>query len=268
MAKPVRGRRGKGGLKGRVQIQGIDENASVNESGHVDRPAPARVTRNSKNTRSANDDEKVEGPENNTRVTRNLKNKRSAIENSDSSIKKNSDGPEEKAELEEPKNTRVTRNSKNKQSVVEASDLDAPNETLEEPKKNTRVTRNSKNKGSVIGENSRLENVEKKKMRGGAKGRKQKEECVGAAAAAAGGGKETCDDGREKENLNGDESGNWPDLEKLSLGEWFDFLEVHLPKQIIDATEEMFDSMRQKAERLREYITTQQENHKVEVPVD
>jgi len=64
-------------------------------------------------------------------------------------------------------------------------------------------------------------------------------------------GKENCDV-NEKENLIGVE--NWSDLEKISLGEWFDFLEVYLPKQIHDETEEIIDSMRQKAEGLCDYV--------------
>ncbi|KAJ1408464.1 SMAD/FHA domain superfamily [Sesbania bispinosa] len=104
---------------------------------------------------------------------------------------------------------------------------DAPEQKVDEPK-NTRVTRNSKNnKRGAIGDSPQdssllcgMENVERKKRRGGAKRKKLHEQCG-----------------------------------------------VHLPKQILDATEEMFDSMRQKAERLREYIIMQKD-YKVEMPFE
>ncbi|XP_027348344.1 FHA domain-containing protein At4g14490-like [Abrus precatorius] len=120
-------------------------------------------------------------------------------------------------------------------TLIEISDLDAP---VEEPK-------NSKEAIGDSTENSRIEcgvkNFEKKETRDDSEIKE-----------------------REKENLNG----NWPDLKKMSLGEWFDFLEVHFPKQIMDATEEMIESMNQKAQRLRDYIIlTQQQNDKVKLAV-
>lgn len=58
------------------------------------------------------------------------------------------------------------------------------------------------------------------------------------------------------------------DLEKITLGEWFDFLDVHLPKQIIDVTEGMILDMKQKAARFHDFLLQQKNSDsKVELPV-
>ncbi|KAL6578603.1 hypothetical protein OROMI_008819 [Orobanche minor] len=47
------------------------------------------------------------------------------------------------------------------------------------------------------------------------------------------------------------------DLEKMTLGEWLDFLYDYLPKQIIDETEQMISEMKQQAERVHEFMVQQ-----------
>ncbi|XP_065863133.1 FHA domain-containing protein At4g14490-like [Euphorbia lathyris] len=62
----------------------------------------------------------------------------------------------------------------------------------------------------------------------------------------------------DSENLGlGKETVDW---EKMTLGQWFDFMEVHLPKQITEATEEMIEGMRRKAELLTEYMIEQKKS--------
>ena len=56
---------------------------------------------------------------------------------------------------------------------------------------------------------------------------------------------------------SGVEAGDGPDLEKMSLGEWFDYLEVYLPKQIHEETEEMILRMNQRAEQFHEFVLKQ-----------
>nr|GMC82992.1 FHA domain-containing protein At4g14490-like [Ipomoea batatas] len=62
-------------------------------------------------------------------------------------------------------------------------------------------------------------------------------------------------------NVSGGNMGK-PDVEEvnleiLTLGEWLDYLEIYVPKQIIDVTEEMILEMRKKAEKLQEFMLHQ-----------
>ncbi|CAJ1948622.1 unnamed protein product [Sphenostylis stenocarpa] len=156
--------------------------------------------------------------------------------------------------VEEPK---ITGNP-NLFEISDSNDENLDASVVKEPK-NARGIRHRKNTRGVT---ANIENVEKKTKRGVAGKRELDKE-----GEDRNGVKEACD-GKEKGNLNEDD-GNWLDLNKMTLGEWFDFLEFHLPKQIIDETEEMIGSMTQKAERLREYIAVmQQHNVKGKMPIE
>lgn len=69
-------------------------------------------------------------------------------------------------------------------------------------------------------------------------------------------------DVEQKEEESGVNKGNVdlgvePDLEKMTLGEWFDFLEVYLPKKLHDETEELISNMKQRARQFHEYSVQQ-----------
>lgn len=71
-------------------------------------------------------------------------------------------------------------------------------------------------------------------------------------AAKEGDVKESGDKVEDKEG-NGVEE-HKVDLAKMTLGEWFDYMEVYLRKQILDSTEKMIEEMKSKAERVHKYM--------------
>lgn len=49
-----------------------------------------------------------------------------------------------------------------------------------------------------------------------------------------------------------------PDLAKMTLGEWFDYVEVYFPKVIHDETETMIPSMKEQAGKFHEFRLQQE----------
>ncbi|KAK9070145.1 hypothetical protein SSX86_010545 [Deinandra increscens subsp. villosa] len=51
----------------------------------------------------------------------------------------------------------------------------------------------------------------------------------------------------------GPDNGQWLDLEKMTLSDFFDYLEVQLPKEIYDKTEKIISDMQEKARKCHEF---------------
>ncbi|XP_018441705.1 FHA domain-containing protein At4g14490-like [Raphanus sativus] len=49
------------------------------------------------------------------------------------------------------------------------------------------------------------------------------------------------------------------DLEKMTLGDWFEYMKVHLRKRIVDKTEKMIEDMRSKSLRVHHHIAEQKQ---------
>ncbi|KAH9603453.1 hypothetical protein KSS87_006493 [Heliosperma pusillum] len=65
---------------------------------------------------------------------------------------------------------------------------------------------------------------------------------------------DTSYDGR----VTGQESVQVPNLEKMTVGEWLDYLDVYLPKQIYTVTDEIIDDMRKRAKQFAVFMLQQQ----------
>ncbi|CAN7019339.1 hypothetical protein IGI04_021490 [Brassica rapa subsp. trilocularis] len=68
------------------------------------------------------------------------------------------------------------------------------------------------------------------------------------------------DEEEEEEKAEESRSNKKVDLRKMTLGEWFEFMEVHVQKQIVEETEKMFELMRSKALRVDQYIAEQKQS--------
>ncbi|KAG6668696.1 hypothetical protein CIPAW_01G189200 [Carya illinoinensis] len=126
------------------------------------------------------------------------------------------------------------------------------NENVEEPAHSAENIRTDVDIGATT-EVDALENVEETNL--------EENDIINAGKGTATG----FDDEVERGSGSGVE-GEGLDLERMTLEDWFNYMEVHLPKQIIRKSEEMIEGMGQKAERVREYIL-EKRNERGKVPM-
>ncbi|KAG6732652.1 hypothetical protein I3842_01G188900 [Carya illinoinensis] len=126
------------------------------------------------------------------------------------------------------------------------------NENVEEPAHSAENIRTDVDIGATT-EVDALENVEETNL--------EENDIINVGKGTATG----FDDEGERGSGSGVE-GEGLDLERMTLEDWFNYMEVHLPKQIIRKSEEMIEGMGQKAERVREYIL-EKRNERGKVPM-
>ncbi|KAI3776842.1 hypothetical protein L1987_46632 [Smallanthus sonchifolius] len=66
----------------------------------------------------------------------------------------------------------------------------------------------------------------------------------------------------------GPDDGQWLDLEKMTLSDFFDYLEMQLPKEIYDKSEKIISELKEKARKCHEFRVQRNENGKGKLVID
>ncbi|KAH6834562.1 hypothetical protein C2S53_002521 [Perilla frutescens var. hirtella] len=205
-------------------------------------------------------------------------------EDAELGLQNNEGEPEIEAKQGRNIGTRRTRNSAKKENL--GKDLE-PGAIEGSVGVSTRKTRNSTKEENVDEIAVDLSVIEGKRTRGGGRGRKKQPVetiCAEIVKEEPNPEHETREEEEERSEVGVDElgievkknsgtegiagvkecnveAGNKGkmvlDLEKMTLGEWFEYMEVYEPQYIIEESEKMLAEMRRKAERCHEYMLQQ-----------
>ncbi|CAF2103817.1 unnamed protein product [Brassica napus] len=153
--------------------------------------------------------------------------------------------------------TRSSRQMRNECLGLEEN-VKCEDTVIEEKRRPSRATRSKK---EAIGGDSFLELEmvlnQAKKSRAKKKKTEQKSVSNEAVIETSDGGCE--EEGKAEQGSRNDKNVEKVDLEKMTLGDWFEYMKVHLRKQIVDKTEMMIEDMRSKSLRVRHHIAEQKQ---------
>ncbi|WZY83218.1 hypothetical protein YC2023_029602 [Brassica napus] len=76
-----------------------------------------------------------------------------------------------------------------------------------------------------------------------------------------------CDEEEEEKAEQEPKNVEKVDLEKMTLGDWFEYMKVYMRKKIVDETEELIEGMRAKSRRVHQYIAEQKQAQGKEMDV-